>query len=103
MKGRLRRLFGRSPAAAPYIETRLERLSAYPPMPPPPPPPGAASIGPEPTAPVAATPQGPPQVKLLLADGTESALSDDPEFAARANYLVKSMLPPRPPAPGDPA
>ena len=100
MRGPFKRLFGRSAPAA-YVESRLERLASYPPMPPPPP-------GPEPIhqltpsgPPVQAAPSVPtgPQVKLILADGSESPLPEDPELAARADYLMKSMLPPRPPAP----
>ncbi len=109
MLGPLKRLFGRA-APTPFIETRLERLASFPPMPPPPP----AEAG----SPIASDPQphpgaieyagarpvtGPanPQVKLILADGTESTLLSDPELAARADYLVKSMLPPRPPGPDE--
>ena len=44
---------------------------------------------------------GSSRVKLILEDGSESALPADPDLAARADYLVKSMLPPRPPAPGE--
>ncbi len=44
---------------------------------------------------------GPARIKLMLADGSESSLPADPELSARAAYLVKSMLPPRPPAPGE--
>jgi hypothetical protein len=37
-------------------------------------------------------------VKLLMADGSSSEL-DDPELAARAEYLVKNLLSPKPPGP----
>ena len=98
MRGPFKRFFGRSAPPA-YVETRLERLASYPPMPPPPPPVPAAII---PAAPAVRAPSVPagPQVKLILADGSESALPEDPELAARAEYLMRSMLPPRPPAPG---
>ena len=98
MRGPFKRFFGRSAPPA-YVETRLERLASYPPMPPPPPPAPDAVI---PAVPAFETPPAPagPQVKLILADGSESALPEDAELAARAEYLVKSMLPPRPPAPG---
>lgn len=95
MLAAVKRLFGRSAPPA-YVETRLERLASYPPPPPPPPVdlPSAAPIRP----PAAATRQ---QVKLIMADGSETGLPADPELTARAEYLVKSMLPPRPPAPGE--
>lgn len=104
MRGPFKRLFGRSSAPPAFTEGRLERLSYYPPMPPPPPPRGSASTSflppaPETAAVVVPSAPGRPQVKLILADGSESALPADEDLAAKADYLVKSMLPPRPPAP----
>ncbi len=100
MRGPFQRLFGRSPAAPAFIESRLERLASYPPMPPPPPAtPPLPPSAPKTAAEVRPTAPGRRQVKLILADGSESALPADPDLAARADYLVKSMLPPRPPAP----
>ncbi|MDQ4064791.1 MAG: hypothetical protein M3161_01955 [Actinomycetota bacterium] len=37
-------------------------------------------------------------VRLLMADGSSSEL-DDPELAARAEYLVRNLLNPKPPEP----
>lgn len=101
MRGPFKRLLGRRSSPPAYIESRLERLSQYPPMPPPPPPatPQAAAA-----MQIDGAPTGlmtPSRVKLILADGSESALPTDPELTARADYLVKSMLPPRPPAPDE--
>lgn len=105
MRGPFKWLRGRSAPPA-FIESRLERLSQYPPMPPPPPPvtPQAAPTaefipGTTPGSPPGLG--GPARIKLILADGSESSLSADPDISARAAYLVKSMLPPRPPAPGE--
>ena len=99
MRGPFSRLRRKSAAPA-FVETRLERLASYPPMPPPPPPVLPLQAPPQ-AAP--ARPSSGPQVKLILADGSESQLPADPELAARAEYLVKSMLPPRPPEPPRPA
>ncbi len=101
MRGPFKRLFGRSPSAPAFIESRLERLAFYPPMPPPPPAQFPPSV-PETAVEVLAAAPRRTQVKLILADGSESALPADPGLVARADYLVKSMLPPRPPAPGAP-
>jgi hypothetical protein len=40
-----------------------------------------------------------PSMKLMLSDGTMQEMPADPELAARAEYLIKSMLPPAPPPP----
>ncbi|HEV3473312.1 MAG TPA: hypothetical protein VG408_08960 [Actinomycetota bacterium] len=109
MRGPFKRLFRRGAVAPPFIETRLERLASYPPMPPPPPAEVGSPAVPDPQtqarvdSPGAEPVTGPthPQIKLILADGTESTLLSDPELAARADYLVKSMLPPRPPGPDE--
>jgi len=53
------------------------------PTPPPPPPP---------------QPQATSRVRLIMADGSERLLPDDPEIAARAQYLVNAILKPPPPA-----
>lgn len=49
-------------------------------------------------------PSGPPQVKLMMADGSVQDLPEDPETARKAAYYVRSMLspPPPPPRPGAP-
>ena len=55
---------------------------------------------PSPQQPVArpkARPSG-ANVRLLMADGSSSEL-DDPELAARAEYLVRNLLNPKPPEP----
>jgi hypothetical protein len=38
-------------------------------------------------------------MRLMMTDGTLQDLPYDPEVAARAEYLIKSMLPPPPPPP----
>lgn len=117
MLATLKRLMGRSPSEPAFIETRLDRLRERPLMPPPPPPPppsatipaampvAASGIPPAavPGASPVAVPRGtwdprPPRVRVVLDDGTVAPLESD-DLAARANYLAKSMLPPRPPAP----
>ena len=47
-------------------------------------------------------PTGPPQVRLMMADGSVQDLPEDPETARKAAYYVRSMLspPPPPPPPG---
>jgi hypothetical protein len=42
---------------------------------------------------------GAPTMRLMLADGSIQDLPGDPELTARAEYLIKSMLPPAPPPP----
>jgi len=59
--------------------------------PPPPPPPAGGSTA-------ATGARGAARVKLVLADGTESTLPEDPELSARADYLVNGILKPPPPA-----
>jgi hypothetical protein len=61
-----------------------------------PPPPAALS---EDRAPAPFTGPSAPSMKLGLADGSMQDLPPDPELAARAEYLIKSMLPPAPPPP----
>lgn len=38
-------------------------------------------------------------MRLMMTDGTLQDLPADPELAARATYLINSMLPPAPPPP----
>jgi hypothetical protein len=84
--GGLRRWFGRD-KASPVLDPPGYRLPGrdIPPAPPP--------------APAHA---GSPSVRLMMADGTVEELPQDPDLAARANYLARSMLspPPPPPPPG---
>ena len=65
---------------------------------------GAVRVGPPPPPPPLMVPRvdaNPlkPGMKLMMSDGTMQDLPDDPELAARAQYLIKSMLPPAPPPP----
>jgi len=62
--------------------------------PPPPPPP---SLDPA-AVPPSFRPTGTARVRLIMSDGSENALPDDPELAARAEYLVNGILKPPPPA-----
>ena len=115
----LKRMLGHKGEGEAFIETRLERFASAGPPPPPPLPPLAGRTGATtdplgsglpPLAPPA-PPSSPPQlaprpkarasganVRLLLDDGSTSEL-DDPELAARAEYLVKNLLSPKPPDP----
>jgi hypothetical protein len=38
------------------------------------------------------------RIRLIMADGSERALPDDPELSKRADYLVNAILKPPPPA-----
>ena len=86
----LGRWFARS-KPPPVIDPPGYRL-AHGSAPPPPSPPAHPDIQPQ-TGPVK------PSMKLMLSDGTLQELPADPEMAARAEYLIKSMLPPAPPPP----
>ena len=88
--GRFRRSRSQPPS---FIDPPGYRLST---PPAPPPPAGSvvdASVAAAPTAP------GKPSMRLMMADGTVQEMPADPEMEARAEYLIRSMLPPAPPPP----
>lgn len=83
--------------ATPVLDPPGYRLAA-PPAPPPFQAPPAASAVPGPVEPVE-PPRAKPAMRLMMEDGTMQDLPADPEIEARAEYLIKSMLPPAPPPP----
>lgn len=90
----LRVRFGRTKHVTPVVAGPTRSA------PPPPPPPAATTLAPTST-PLreAAAPRARPAMRLMMADGTLQDLPYDPEVEARAEYLIKSMLPPPPPPP----
>ena len=64
----------------------------------PPPPPPAPAVPAVPAQPVAPHPKAKVSMHLMLEDGTVEELPDA-EMKDRAEYLIKSMLPPAPPPP----
>ena len=113
MRAGFRRLFGRS-KTPPLLDPVGYRLPSYlidtrPPAWGPPSSKAEGQLSPEPEVqeiprydPPA--PSGPPQVRLMMADGSVQDLPEDPETARKAAYYVRSMLspPPPPPPPGAP-
>ena len=66
-------------------------------VPPPPPPPSIEAV-PQQAQPATPRPKAKVSMHLMLEDGTVEELADT-DLKDRAEYLIKSMLPPAPPPP----